>query len=208
MGEPVVENVAAAERVRGESPLGRWLLLAALFLLLLPALFAARAAAQGLEHPDDVARQIKAAYLYKFASYVEWPRGVFARDDSPVVIGVIGDDPLAADLARMVVGKTVNGRRLAVRELQRDDPLAGVHVLFVGRTRGKPLAAILAAARGQPLLVVSDSHEAHVLGSAINFVMVDQRLRFEVALKPATDNGLKLSALMLTAAYRVTQAGS
>jgi hypothetical protein len=183
-------------------------LLAALFLLLLPALFAARAAAQGLEHPDDVARQIKAAYLYKFASYVEWPRGVFARDDSPVVIGVIGDDPLAADLARMVVGKTVNGRRLAVRELQRDDPLAGVHVLFVGRMRGKQLAAILAAARGQPLLVVSDSHEAHVLGSAINFVMVDQRLRFEVALKPATDNGLKLSALMLTAAYRVTQAGS
>ncbi len=95
-----------------------------------------------------------------------------------------------------------------MRELQRDDPLAGVHVLFVGRMRGKQLAAILAAARGQPLLVVSDSHEAHVLGSAINFVMVDQRLRFEVALKPATDNGLKLSALMLTAAYRVTQAGS
>ena len=95
-----------------------------------------------------------------------------------------------------------------MRELQRDDPLAGVHVLFVGRTRGKPLAAILAASRGQPLLVVSDSHEAHALGSTINFVMVDQRLRFEVALKPATDNGLKLSALMLTAAYRVTQAGS
>jgi hypothetical protein len=203
-----VENVALAARGRSGRPVGRWWLLAGIVLLLLPALFAARAAAQGLEHPDDVARQIKAAYLYKFASYVEWPRGVFARDDSPVVIGVIGDDPLAADLARMVVGKTVNGRRLAVRELQRDDPLAGVHVLFVGRTRGKPLAAILAAARGQPLLVVSDSHEAHVLGSAINFVMVDQRLRFEVALKPATDNGLKLSALMLTAAYRVTQAGS
>ncbi|HEY9401024.1 MAG TPA: hypothetical protein VIP76_05945, partial [Luteimonas sp.] len=72
-----MENVAAAGHVRGESPLGRWLLLAALFLLLLPALFAARAAAQGLEHPDDVARQIKAAYLYKFASYVEWPPGTF-----------------------------------------------------------------------------------------------------------------------------------
>ena len=71
----------------------------------------------------------------------------------------------------------------------------------------KLLAQILAATRGQPLLVVSDSHEAHALGSTINFVMVDQRLRFEVALKPATDNGLKLSALMLTAAYHVTREG-
>ena len=205
MGEPVVEKVAAAGRDPGERLLARWLLLVALLLLLLPALFAARAAAQGLEPADDVARQIKAAYLYKFASYVEWPRGVFARDDSPVVIGVIGDEPLAAELSRMVVGKTINGRRLVVRELQRDAPLAGVHVLFVGHARGKLLATTLAATRGQPLLVVSDSHEAHALGSMINFVMVDQRLRFEVALKPATDNGLKLSALMLTAAYRVTQ---
>lgn len=208
MGEPVVENVAALGHGPGWRPATRWLLLVAIFLLLLPGLFAVRAAAQGLEHPDDVARQIKAAYLYKFASYVEWPRGAFARDDSPVVIGVIGDQPLAAALARMVVGKTVGGRGLAVRELRRDAPMAGVHVLFVGRTHGKPLAEVLAAARGQPLLVVSDSHEAHALGSAINFVVVDQRLRFEVALKPATDNGLKLSALMLTAAYRVTQEGS
>jgi hypothetical protein len=204
MGKPDVEKVTAALRDPGGRLLARWSLLAAL-LLLLPALFAARAAAQGLEAPDDIALQVKAAYLYKFASYVEWPRGVFAQDDSPIVIGVIDDKPLAAELSLMVVGKTVDGRRLAVRELRRDDPLAGVHVLFVGRARGKSLAAILAAARGRPLLVVSDSREAHALGSAINFVMVDQRLRFEVALKPVADNGLKLSALMLTAAYRVTQ---
>ena len=202
-----MENVATVAHGPCERPAGRWWLLAGALLLLLPALFAARAAAQGLGQPEDIARQIKAAYLYKFASYVEWPRGAFARDDSPIVIGVIGDDPLATELERMVVGKTVDDRRLVVRELQRGAPLEGVHVLFVGHARGKSLAATLAAARGQPLLVVSDSHEAHALGSMINFVMVDQRLRFEVALKPATDNGLKLSALMLTAAYRVTQEG-
>ena len=202
-----MENVALAARGRSGRPAGRWWLLAGIALLLLPALFEARAAAQGAGHPDDIARQVKAAYLYKFASYVEWPPGAFVRDDSAIVIGVIGDEPLAGELSRMVVGKTVHGRQLEVRGLRRDASLAGVHVLFVGGARGKLLAQILAATRGQPLLVVSDSHEAHALGSTINFVMVDQRLRFEVALKPATDNGLKLSALMLTAAYHVTREG-
>lgn len=203
-----METVAAVRPGLGERLVARGVLLGTIFLVLLLALFAARATAQAPEYPNDVARQVKAAYLYKFASYVEWPRRVFARDDSPVVIGVIGDEPLAKELTRMVVGKTVDGRGLVVRQLQRDASLGGVHVLFVGRMHGKSLAAVLAATRGQPLLVVSDSREAQALGSMINFVVVDQRLRFEVALKPVADNGLKLSALILTAAYHVTQEGS
>ena len=168
---------------------------------------AARAAApaQAPESGEAVAREIKAAYLYKFASYVEWPGTAFAGPDSPVVIGVAGDEPLRRVLARMVVDKTAGGRRLAVRRVQPGDALAGVHILFVGQADGREPADVLQATRGRPVLVVSDSGRVRSLGSMINFVNVGQRLRFEVALGPVAQSGLKVSALMLSAAYQVAR---
>lgn len=165
----------------------------------------AAAGAQSVESGEAVARQVKAAYLYKFASYVEWPGAVFARPDSPIVIGVTGDEPLRQVLARMVVGKTVNGRRLAVRRVEPGDTLSGVHMLFVGQADGRDPAGIVQATRGQPVLVVADSSPTRSPGSMIIFVNVGQRLRFEVALGPVAQSGLKLSALMLSAAYQVAR---
>lgn len=148
------------------------------------------------------ARQVKAAYLYKFASYVDWPAGVFARRDSPVVIGVAGDESLRAVLAQMVRDQTVHGRRLEVRRVEAGDTLAGLHVLFVG-SAGSDETGIMRAAQGQPILLVSDSTRVRKLGSMIDLVKVDDRLRFDVALGQATRSGLQLSALMLSAARRV-----
>src|SRR3989475_3448820 len=100
--------------------------------------------------------RVKAAFLYKFGSYIEWPSGSFARADSPVAIGVMGADALADELVQIVAGRNVNGRPVRVRKLRPGDPIAGLHVLFVGRDSGR-LAEILAAAKGRALLTVTES---------------------------------------------------
>ena len=147
--------------------------------------------------------RVKAAFLYKFGSYVEWPDRVFARGDSPVAIGVVGADALAEELAQIIVGRNVNGRPLSVRKVRAGESIAGLHVLFIGRADGGRLAEILAAAKGRPVLTVTESDEALQLGSVINFVVVDDKVRFDVALAPADLGSLKISARLLAVARKV-----
>lgn len=158
-------------------------------------LFAGVAHAQ----PARVEVQVKAAYLYKFAGFVDWPVSAFARPDSPLVIGVAGNDELAAQLEQVVAGRKVGGHPLLVRRVQRGDSLLGLHVLYGAGLDG---AASLAGARGLPLLTVSDTADA--AGGMIRFLVADERLRFEVALGQVAPNGLKISARLLAAALRVT----
>jgi hypothetical protein len=171
-------------------------------LLTLPAgTTAARAeSAQGSE-------AIKAAYLYKFTNYVQWPDGAFAAADSPIVIGVAGDDDLVGVLERMTAGKMVNGRSFQVRSIDPGLPLSGVHVLYLGSLGRNDLQSVLGQVQGKPVLLVSESRRGCGSGCMINFVIVDSRLRFQVALQPAARSGLHFSALMLTAAYSVAREG-
>jgi hypothetical protein len=147
--------------------------------------------------------RVKAAFLYKFGSYVEWPEGVFARPDSPVAIGVMGADALAEELAQIAAGHSVNGRPVSVRRLRAGDSIAGLQVLFIGRADAARLAEILASAKGRPLLTVTESEQALELGSMINFVVVDDKVRFDVALVPADLGSLKISARLLGVARKV-----
>jgi hypothetical protein len=201
-----VDDVTATHAIFSVIRWGRHLLACA--ILAMPLAFAAQANAgqpRAIESSDPVLR-VKAAYLYKFAGYVDWPPGVFASEDSPIVVGVIGNDDLEGVLSRMVVGKTVNGRPLMTRRLKAGSSLHGVHILFVGALDKPTLRAIGDAARGKPVLVVSGARQQRMLDSMISFDLIGQHLRFNVALEPAATSGLKLRALMLTAAARVTRA--
>jgi len=159
----------------------------------------ARADAQADEY------RVKAAFLYKFGAYVEWPDRAFAQADSPVLIGVIGADALADELSQIVAGRSVNGRPVSVRKLRAGDPIAGLHVLFIGRADGAHLGEVLAAAKGRPLLTVTESERALELGSVINFVLVEDKVRFDIALTPADLGSLKISARLLAVARKVVK---
>jgi nitroreductase len=165
-------------------------------------LLAGAAAAQPAR-PDLQARevQVKAAYLYKFAGFVDWPASAFARPDSPLVIGVAGSDELAGQLEQVVAGRSVGNHPLAVRRLRRGDALAGLHVLYIAGTDRNAAAELLASARGLPLLTVGDGAEEP--NNMIRFVVVGQHLRFEIALGQVAPSGLKISARLLAAALRV-----
>lgn len=175
------------------------------WLLLLLGVLCAAASAQV---PGEQERQVKAAYLYKFAGYVEWPDGSFARPESPLVIGVAGADALAEQLEQSVAGHSVNGRAVQVKKVRRGDALAGLHVLYLGALEKTALQEMLAASRGLALLTVSDSDEVYAMGSMINFVMADDKVRFDVALKPVAQAHIRISARLLLAAYRVQTGGA
>ena len=178
----------------------RCLLLAACLCLLavLPASGALTA-----EDPLSLETQVKAAFLYKFGGYVDWPAAAFPRSDTPLSIAVAGADVLAAELAQATTGRTVEGRSVTVRRVKPGDSLAGVHILFIGRAESARLAQWVQSAQPLSVLTVSESDGALAHGSVINFVLSDRRVRFEVALDAAEKSRLKLSSRLLAVAQQV-----
>ena len=147
--------------------------------------------------------QIKAAFIYKFGAFVEWPAEAFSGKDEPFLIGVIGAELIADELERLVAGRTIQGRSVAVKRLRRGDALGKVHTLFVGEMDSAGLADVVAEAQGQPVLIVTESENAISRGSMINFIAADNKVRFDVALPTAEREKLKISSRLLTVARRV-----
>lgn len=146
--------------------------------------------------------QVKAAFLYKFLDFVEWPPAQFARPDSPLTIGVLSADALADELESLVAARTVHDRPVDVRKVQPGQSIAELHMLFVGRADSR-VAEVLDSTRGRPLLTVTESDEGFARGSAINFVLVDNKVRFDVALRVVEQGHLKISSRLLAVARRV-----
>jgi hypothetical protein len=170
-----------------------------LAMLALSLAIAAAAVASGIaEH------RVKAAYLYKFIGYVEWPADAFASRDAPFVLGVIDAPELHEELARIVVDRRFGERRIVVRRVEPGDPLHDLHVLFVGGDEARGLGDALARLQQRPILVVTEA-EPWPRGSMINFVVTDDRVRFDVAQRPAERQGLRISSLLLAVARRVSQ---
>lgn len=147
--------------------------------------------------------RIKAAFLVKFVGFIEWPGAAFQRADAPFVIGVLGSGPLANELEQIAAGRQVNGHPMRVRVLGRSESPAGLQVLFVGRSEATRLGAVATTGDGVPLLLVSEADGALTQGSAINFVVVDDKVRFDVALRAINRAGLKISARLLAVARAV-----
>lgn len=166
-----------------------------------------QASAQASERQPDLAAQVASAYVYKFASFVGWPDDAFTQADSPFVIGALGADELADVMIANLAGRQSNGHKLIVKKLRPGDALQGVHMLYLGTLPKAELVAIYASLKERPVLTISESAEAFALGSMVNFVIAGERLRFEIALQPVGLSRLKVSALMLAAAVRVTKGG-
>ena len=145
---------------------------------------------------------VKAAFLYKFAGYVEWPPATFANPETPFTIAIVGSDEVAAELEKLVPGRQINGRRVVVRKLREGESPRGAHLLFVGKADGTP-RAMLRAAQQNGVLAVTESDKGLELGSAINFVVAEERVGFEVNLDVAERSGLRISSRMLQVARRV-----
>lgn len=163
----------------------------------------ANAAFAQASEQTNTERQVMAAYIYKFGGYIDWPSKVFPASDTPLKIGVIGSSDLAEALAQVVVGRVVNGRQVIIQKVKPSDSLLDFNVLFIGTSSSDQLADILNHVKGLPILTVTEAKDGLALGSIINFVIVDGKLRFEISSKAASASNISISARLLVAAYRV-----
>jgi hypothetical protein len=148
---------------------------------------------------------VKAAFLYNFGSYVEWPEGRQPRGS--FVIAVLGAQDIARELREIVVGRMVQGHAVQVREIESPGEIEGAHVVFVGEKRASQLPRVVAAAGDSPLLIVSDARNGLRHGAMINFAIVDRRVRFEISMPSAKRAGLGLSSRLLAIALHVERSG-
>jgi hypothetical protein len=171
-----------------------WLLVS----VLLPAVVVAQTLSGGVD-------EVKAAYLSKFVDYVDWPDAAFVGAAAPIVIGVVGADPVYAELVQVVAGRSSHGRPLAARRLAPGDAFDGVHLIYVGEA-GILRSAWLQPARERPMLIVTDGPQGLDAGAALNFVTVQNKMRFEASLRAVERAGLKVSSRLLALAQRVVGA--
>lgn len=144
--------------------------------------------------------EVKAAFLLRFAEYVEWP----TTPQGPFVIAVLGRDGMTESL-RALAGRTLHGRPVEIRPIASLASARGAQVLYVARNNRGDLRTLQ---RGAPLpgtLVVSDQKDGLERGGIINFRTVQGRVRFEISLQAARRADLKVSADLLSVALRVIQ---
>lgn len=180
--------MAALQRRAVKSLLAAWTLLAA------PALGGTEAAVTEYE--------LKAAFLYSFTKFVDWPPSAFHDDRSSLRLCILGQDPFGGSL-QAIAREEVAGRKVTVlRSGVLSDP-SGCQILFVSRSEEGRLAAILAAVRGAPVLTVSEMEGFLEEGGIINFVQQGSKIRFEINQGSAERAGIKISSKLLRLATRV-----
>lgn len=170
------------------------------------AAFAAAASGQARAQPAGAVleRRVKAAFLYKFLGYIEFPAGAFSDAAAPVQIGVVGSEEMEAELERIVAGRTINNRPVEVRQVHEGDEAGALHLLFVAGADNARAARVLRKAPPGALLVTECSKGLQA-GSIINFRIVDEHVRFDVSLDAADKQNIKLSSRLLTVANHVSK---
>src|SRR5579863_1606442 len=147
--------------------------------------------------------QVKAVFLFNFGKFVEWPPGSFASASAPLRICVLGQDPFGEQLRDIVSEKMVNGRKLVVEQMANSIASRTCHILFIASSKKNQTGQILEMLRGSTALTVGDSDGFVQRGGMINFVLVNNRVQFEVNRWAIEAAGLKISSKLLSVAKLV-----
>jgi hypothetical protein len=171
------------------------------------ACFAAGSAVHAHAQPAEKMREslVKAAFLHKFASFVQWPDGTFPRPDAPLRIGVYGDDLVLEDLRELARDRDRDGRPVVVNRIGPRDSFAGYHIIYLKADSPERISELLQQVP-EGVLTVSDSNGAHARGSVISFYLEEGRVHFGASPDAAARQRLRLSPRLLSIA-RLIQGG-
>jgi hypothetical protein len=164
------------------------------------AALAARPAAQASASIED---DVKAAYLFNFTKFVEWPAGSFTGTSDPLNVCVAGDAAVLRAVEQAIAGERVEGRPLKLVTPPPADT-AGCHMLYLGRG-ATDRARLIAAAERRPILIVGDAPRILQQGAAIAFLVEERRVRFDIDPAAAARAGLKVSSKLLRVARHVVE---
>ena len=163
-----------------------------------------RAALPSDSAPVPTEYQVKAAFLFNFPKFVEWPPEKLDGPNTPLVIGFVGDDPFGGALEQITHNKQVQGHPIELRRFNAGEDLRSCHVLFVSRSESARLQEILNAVKNSAVLTVSEMDQFLVQGGIINFFIEADSVKFGINPKAAELSGLKLSAKLLAVARTQT----
>lgn len=145
---------------------------------------------------------VKAAYLFKFAPFVDWPASAFASPSGPFEFCILGRDPFGSILGQAISGQHVGEHPAVVRRLTRVDASSGCHILYLGSSPSQTASDALRVVRGAPILTVADDNRE--AGAIIKFVIKDNRVRFDIDAAAAAVNHVAISSKLLGLATSVT----
>jgi hypothetical protein len=146
--------------------------------------------------------QVKAAFLFNFAKFVEWPPRAFASGTSPLVIGVLGENPFHEDLAQTIRNKTIDNHRLEITEIRSLAQATNCHMLFISTSEKERLPEIFKSLKGARVLTVGETDRFIAAGGMINFVLQGTKIRFQINREAATSAGLRISSKLMSLALR------
>ncbi|TAL05304.1 MAG: YfiR family protein [Verrucomicrobia bacterium] len=152
------------------------------------------AGAQEFVAPEQT---VKAAFLYNFAKFVEWPTNSFAASNSDLVIGVLGKDPFGQTLDETVAGRRVDGHPVVIARYRQIGEATNCHVLFLASSEKKNLPRILAELKTRAVLTVSDIEDFAAAGGLIQLVKRGERIQFKINAEAAGRSQLKFSSKLL-----------
>lgn len=144
--------------------------------------------------------QVKAAFLFNFAKFVEWPADTFKAADDPITICVWGQDPFGGALENVVRDKTVAGRPFVVRQISSTPQATKCQIVFVTTSERKRYRSILDELKGRSILTVGESEDFTANGGIINFKLKDSRVRIEIDTGAAERGRLRISSKLLSLA--------
>jgi YfiR/HmsC-like len=144
--------------------------------------------------PATREQQIKAAFIYNFTKFVEWPSASFESKVDPIVIGVLEQTPLTAELEFAVQDRRVNGRGILVRKVSSVEEIKRVQVLYVGAGEDSRYAALASPVQGSAVLTIGESSAFAAAGGIINFILDGDKVHFEINMRSAELAHLKVSA--------------
>ncbi len=153
--------------------------------------------------PSPLEYQVKAAFLYQFFKFVEWPPQAFHATNQTICIGVVDGSPMASAL-QSVEGKEAKGRRVVVKRFKEPENLEFCHILFISSEMEGRMAEILDRLKGTSTLTVSDIDGFARRGGMINFITVENKIQFEINVDAAERAKLQISSHLLRLARIVS----
>jgi hypothetical protein len=141
--------------------------------------------------------KVKAAFVYNFARFIEWPASVFSREDSPFVIGVVGSDPFNGALELAVAGKLTGSRTIVIRYFATADDIGTCQILFVATNDEEAQTKILQKVVNQAVLTLGESETFSADGGCLRFFVENSKMRFEINTDATDQAKLKISSKLL-----------
>jgi len=157
--------------------------------------------------PPAAEYQVKAAYLYNFGQFVEWPLQAYDSPSAPFVIGIVGEDPFGLILDEVIVGESLGGHKLVVKRFKTAADISACNILFIGRSEAAHLDETLKALQGRSVLTVTDITGAESQGAIISLVNENNRIRMRINLAAARASHLVISSKLLRPAEVVGNDG-